>query len=572
MSNDLGIDRSGNNNNWTPTNLAATDVVLDSPTNNFATLNPLYYINSGTNKAIYMELSEGNTKFNAANIGTNQDGRGMGTIAPSSGKWYWEMYKITSEVSAGISRADLDDPSGPGAQQVGDIYYLRDGRKRRDGALETYGASTTTADIVGIGLDLDGGSITFYKNGVSQGVAYNTGISGHAWYPMTHAGAGGSWYGVINFGQDSSFAGNKTAQGNQDSNNIGDFYYEPPTDFLALCTDNLPEPTVVPSEHFGVVTWTGNDSVQHITGLGFQPDLVWAKDRSAARRSNLIDVVRGTQARIFSSDVEAEAPNSGLSSFNSDGFSLTGGYSDTNHLNETFVAWCWKANGAPVAHQPTGATISAQVSANVDAGFSIARYTGNGVSGATIGHGLNQEPEMIISKRLTGGSWRVIHKDIGLTKTLYLDEHIAAGNDTERPELTDATVFTHRGTITDPYITYSFHSVEGFSKIGSYTGNGSTDGAFVYTGFKPRYVMVKRTDSAASWHIYDTEREPLNPNATILMANATNVEENNHSIYDIDFVSNGFKHRDTYAAQNASGGTYIYIAIAEDPFKHTNAR
>jgi len=379
---------------------------------------------------------------------------------------------------------------------------------------------------------------------------------------------------IFNIGQDSSFAGNKTAQSNTDDNGYGDFYYSPPTDYLALCTQNLDDPAVTPSEHFDVVTWTGNDSVQHITGLDFQPDLVWAKDRSATRRSNLIDVVRGTQARLYSSDTEAEAPNSGLSSFNSDGFSLTGGYSDTNHLNETFVAWCWKANGSDVLNE--NGTLDSQVSANQDAGFSIVSYTGTG-SNATVGHGLDDVPELVLFKnRSISQDWAVYNDTIGATHTMRINETDGAyvSGRFQNTDPTSSVIYVSTQTVVNGngnnMIAYCFHSVEGYSKIGWYHGGGTADDAvFVYTGFKPAYLMLKAINRTAPWVIYDVARDTHNQMTNHLEADTNLAEQTDLAI---DFLSNGFKPKSAAGDINTADGEYIYLAFAETPFKYTNAR
>jgi len=559
----LGLDRSGNGHHWTPTNLAPTDVVLDTPTNNFCTMNVLHGSSMG--------YSEGNLKLQSS--GSN--GSTRGTVAMTSGKWYWEMY--------------IQSASGTFNHHIGVQYsgakngYDGDDRivLRNDGVV--YGATqgTTTissigvGDILGITFDADTNTLQYYKNNSTNGSAFTAPTTDTPYTPH-FLGNATSGYIVFNFGQDSSFAGNKTAQSNTDDNGYGDFYYEPPEGFLALCTDNLPCPTVVPSEHFGVVTYTGNGTGQSITGVGFQSDLVYIKSRNQAGSSNVYDVVRGVSAgNLTTNALAADSGNAdNFTSFDSDGFTLpadTAGYNNIN--NRTYVAWCWKANGTSVLNE--NGTIDSQVSANQDAGFSIVSYTGTGAN-ATVGHGLSSAPEMIIAKSRTDSQhWSVYHASAGNQYGFRLNE---AHAQIDFPYWNDTTptssVFSIGGNdftnkSSSNFIAYCFHSVEGYSKVGSYTGNGNADGTFVYCGFKPRYVMIKSTDMNLSWYIHDTAREPENPVDLRLVADGAHAEA---SEQPRNMLSNGFKLRGTSVGTNASGSTYIYIAFAETPFKYSNAR
>jgi hypothetical protein len=405
-----------------------------------------------------------------------------------------------------------------------------------------------------------------------------------------------------NFGQDSSFAGTKTAQGNQDGNGIGDFYYAPPTGFLALCTKNLPDPTVIPSEHFNTVTYTGDGGTNRgIIGIGFAPDFVWTKMRSGAWGHGQWDTVRGATKRLTSAEQDAEVTwTDAVKSFDSDGFT-TGSNEDTNKSSSTFVAWNWKAGGAPTTDNvasagatPTagsvkidgsnlgsalsGSLAATRLSANTDAGFSVLTYSGNSTN-STVAHGLSKAPEMVIVKiRNLQGTWAVYTKPLTAAKLLFLDRPIvpsssgaAFWNSTEPT----ASVFS-LGTDGDSnatgynYVAYCFHSVDGHSKVGSYTGNGSADGTFVYTGFRPAYVMFKSSSHAYTWGVSDSVRDTYNVvmgqlDPAYSVAEATDSRET-------DFLSNGFKIRQGNGERNSNGATYIYIAFAEMPFKHSNAR
>jgi len=326
-----------------------------------------------------------------------------------------------------------------------------------------------------------------------------------------------------------------------------------------------------PNLHFNTVLWTGTGSSMSITGVGFQPDWVWYKGRSFAYNHGLFDVVRGTTNFLKSNSTDVEASVSGVTAFNSDGFSLgtdAGGVGS----GHTFVAWNWKANGAGVSN--TAGSITSTVSANTTAGFSIVKWTPPTASTPqTIGHGLGVAPSMMIVKnREVAISWRVYHKSLGNTKALDLNNTNTPVTDSGFWENTTptSTVFTtgngngySTGGSTDDFIAYCFAEVKGFSKFGSYVGNGSTDGTFVYTGFKPAFVIFKRSSSTGNWQLYDNKRLGYNANNNNFQSNLTNAESTDS---DIDILSNGFKFRVSGTDANGSGSTYIYMAFAENPF------
>jgi hypothetical protein len=419
-----------------------------------------------------------------------------------------------------------------------------------------------------------------YKNNTSLGVAY-TGLNstlGDTFTFTCQNNATGTTTFVWNFGQDSSFAGEKTAQGNQDGNSIGDFYYTPPTGFLALCTSNLPAVAVVPSANFNTVLWTGDGSTKSITGVGFQPDLVWGKNRVEAWNNTLFDAVRGTGKLLQSNLSNAETNNDVwgyLSAFNSDGFTLTAGSSGIDQVNDNsdaYVAWNWKANGSGSAN--TVGDIDSTVSVNTDAGFSIVSYEGSG-SAETVGHGLGVIPEIVIIKnRERSAQWMVYHEDIGATKFVELSTTAAESTDAAFNDTAPtATVFSVGGSSNatnasgEDLIAYCFHSVDGYSKVGSYEGNADDDGTFVYTGFRPEMIIIKNIDAVQNWYTFDSARDALNPITNPLSPNSSGTEDT----ASCDFLSNGFKMRDDDAAWNGAN-TYIYIAFAETPFKYSNAR
>ena len=566
----FGADSSGNGNNFIENNFNKSDQMLDSPTNNFATMNPL-------DKVLSPTLSEGNLKSSHGN-----DVESRATMYVSSGKWYWEncvtggSYGMLGITKLGSTVINYHAVGGVAYyQNNGNKYVLDDGS-----AGLSYGASYTTGDIIGIAYNADDNEITFYKNNVSQGTI--TSIPDNTYAPSVSSAT--SYTGVINFGQDSSFAGNKTAQGNQDGNDIGDFYYTPPTGFLALCTSNLPDVAVIPSEHFNTVLYTGNGTTgQSITGVGFQSDFLWAKARASTTGSShrLFDSVRGVSKQIRSNSTGAEGTDTELTSFDSDGFTIDDdGNGSLNDNNIAYVAWNWKANGSGSSN--TDGSTNSTVSANTDAGFSIVSYTG--ASGAqTIGHGLSLAPEMIIVKnRDSAQEWVVMVEHCGNadfeTDYIRLDTNGSLADNTffndTKPTNSLFSVGDSQPTNSghgNNYIAYCFHSVEGFSKLGFFVGNSSTDGVFTYCGFSPRYIIIKKINAVNNWYIYDTARTPNNVTGTVLLADSSNAEATQTYFY-IDILSNGFKARTTDGALNASAGQYTWMAFAETPFKYSNAR
>jgi len=333
-----------------------------------------------------------------------------------------------------------------------------------------------------------------------------------------------------------------------------------------------------PNLHFNTVLYTGNGGTQSITGVGFQPDWVWIKRRNSSGGNMITDVVRGVTNTIVTNETSAtQTLANGLTAFGTDGFTV-GSESGFNGSSDTFVSFNWKAaNSAGSAN--TDGSISSTVSVNTTAGFSIVKYVGNATSGATVGHGLGAAPDAMIIKNYStsGAQWTVFNQSLGNTKGMQLDSTAVAGTSAAYWNNTSpsATVFT-LGNGGDPNgngantIAYCFKSIKGYSKFGSYTGNGNADGTFIYTGFKPAWIMTKRaTGSTNEWYVYDNKRTPTNPSLAYIVSN-TNSAENNGSQQDRDMLSNGFKIRNGNAAQNASGSTYIYMAFAENPIVGTN--
>ncbi len=336
-----------------------------------------------------------------------------------------------------------------------------------------------------------------------------------------------------------------------------------------------------PELYFQTKLYTGNGSSRSITLDGsenMQPDWVWIKNRGGTYASPGFDSVRGTTKFLETNDTTAEQTDSNtLTSFDSNGFSLgSDGNSYVNRSSSpnTYVAWNWKAGGS--ASSNSNGTITSSVSVSTDAGFSIVTYTGNGTAGATIGHGLGSVPKWIIVKvRNTANEWVVYHTSLGATKFIEMNSSGASQtnstrfNDTE-PTSSVFSVGTAAGlnTNNDTHVAYCFAEKKGYSKFGSYTGNGNADGTFVYTGFKPAWVMRKvATGGTGSWAIYDNKREPGNVMDKELFADSSSAEG---SFTQMDFLSNGFKFRTSNSAGNGSGQTYVYMAFAESPVVNSN--
>ena len=573
----MGNDANGSNN-FTLYNITANDQMLDSPTNNFATLNSVDKWGST------MTLSEGNLKQKEV---TSTYGSYTGVRAsiafPKTGKWYIEYNELTSPASTdgiggfrpvtnGQNMATNGDYAGTG----GKIGYLNASGLFFANTSVSFGAG----DILMFAYDSENGKTWLGKNGtwISSGnpsTAANPVIFTEFAQDTFFGLFSRELEGVANFGADSSFAGNKTAQSNQDANGIGDFYYAPPTGFLALCTQNLPEPTVIPSEHFNTVLYTGNGANRSISGVGFgsAPDFVWIKNRDGTNGHQLLDVVRGATKHLSSNTAQNQSTDAtGLTSFDSDGFSL-GTATGVNTNGDGFVAWNWKAGGS--ASTLTTGTIDSVVSANPSAGFSIVKYVGNNSLNATIAHGLSQTPTFIITKNMTNSAYWATYLSNDVNVKYYLN---ASSRDGSTSWITPASSLitlssNNANNVNESgssYINYCFHSVDGHSRVGQYTGNGSDDGTFVNCGFRPKYVLIRR-NLDAYWNIFDTERGPYNVMNNAIFANGGDAE-NVSGNWNIDLLSNGFRQRNIHDYMNDNGETFFFIAFAETPFKFSNAR
>jgi|14BtaG_2_1085337.scaffolds.fasta_scaffold00034_13 hypothetical protein len=576
----IGEDSSGNDNTFSPTNLSGpTDITTDTPTNNFATFNSLFKRTS-----VNPTFSEGNCKV----VQGASNGIAYSTQGVFSGKWYAEIKvdNVGTATSCGILEPLAYDNGNPDTQA---IYYQSNGNKNNKGSASSYGASYTTGDIIGIALDADNGTLAFYKNGASQGTAFTGLDTNTTWLIGCH--------GYINSGS-SGQSGNygnppfSISSGNSDDNGYGNFEYAPPSGYLALCTQNLATespPTIDDaSQYFNTLTWSGDNTTRSFTGVGFSPDWVWIKNRNSSGGQVVYDSVRGNgkQLQTHESGAEQTNPQFGyVSSFNSDGFTLTPGtYSgyesgNVNMSGRTYVGWNWRGSDSNAVSNTDG-SITSTVSANQTAGFSIVTYTGNGSDNSTIGHGLGKAPAMIILKgRSSVEDWMVYHKDLTAGSEIKLNSTSAQADDVNNatwgdnhPSSVGSSTFAvgyagdsnSNGTT---YVAYCFAEIEGYSKFGKFSGNSSLDGPFIHTGFSTKWVMYKNITSATDWMILDDKRihNASNSQLDYLEPNTYDPEGDMR----LEFLSNGFKLREdseSGAKFNVTGETYIYMAFAENPF------
>jgi len=539
----------------------------------YCTWNPL---GAGTN----IVVSNGNLD---ATSNTNAWRQIKGTIGVTSGKWYWECTDTGTNSSTdnqyhGISN-DLETP----ATNLGTVsgYCYGDNGDKYAAGTNTGGAGATytNGDVIGMALDLDSGTktITFYKNGILQFTQTITGSS--PWHPASNCYY--SQTGPIfttTFGQKP-------------------FKFPPPAGFQPLALANLPRPTIVrPDQFMGIVTYTGNSTDNRKITVGFKPDFVWFKSRSNSGAHALFDSIRGTNM-LASNETGAESsfgspPIGGyLNTFERDGFTVKNGSTNNTYVNEsayTYVAWCWKAGGsgggysfwkddigystAAAAGLTAGTITPTGASVNTKSGFSIIGYTGPGTPSSTIsvGHGLNVAPTFLIFKdRDSSVNWQVWTTASSSSGTVIEGLNNTASGTTPWTYIstTSSLIQFNSGNSAQTsngkkFICYAWHDVPGFSKFGSYTGNGSADGPMVVTGFRPRWIIIKST-AEGSWPIMDSSRDTYNATGLYLWSDLPNAEVDNRSLYPIDFLSNGFKIRNSTIA--ASSTTYIYAAFAEAP-------
>ena len=385
-----------------------------------------------------------------------------------------------------------------------------------------------------------------------------------------------------NFGQDSTFAGLKTAGGNTDANGFGDFAYPVPTGALSMCSANLPEPTIKKSsKYFDIKLYTGDGatSARAISGFNFAPDFVWLKNRDSTYHHQLHDTVRGTSGGvIYSNTNDDEDATYSLASFNSDGFSIAkdADQAGQNNNGDDYVSWCWDAGGSTVTNND--GSVSSQVRASTTAGISIVTYTGTG-SNITVGHGLGVTPDVhfIKSRSNSGNNWLVNFTLMdGSFDSLRLNGSNQRGNITAYNAPT-STVFSRPSSQDDnneEMLAYCFASVKGFSKYGTFRGTANADGPYIYLGFRPALVIIKKINASGEWVMLDDTRDTGNVTKNFLFASETTVESAGSGSTEnyIDILANGFKLRNGNNKTNASGKVMLYMAWARSPFKYSRAR
>ena len=546
------------------------DSLIDTPTNyddgtnvggNYATFSPIDSHSSNT-------FANGNLEATNAGVAVFANL----TMGFTSGKWYCEI-----EVNGGgngscmVGICDLNKPHANRKYgQTGGLYMYQSTGGLYGGGLggsfsdTSYGSAYSDGDIIGIGLDMDNGNVRLYVNGTDLGQANTTSLIGARVSPAVN--------------NDTNTASFKLNAGQRP------FAYTPPTDHLPLVTTSFADPTIADgSTAFDTSIWSGNSTQDRKISTAFSPDFVWVKRRNAAKNHILIDAIRGDDNYLHSNTTNANQVQANLLGLVSDGYEL-GTVQSVNITGSTYVGYAWDAGESTVSN--TDGSITSSVRASASNGFSVISYTGNSTRGATVGHGLNAVPGFLVVKnRSTAASnpaWGVKHSGLYSNSAAFVKLESTDALIAESPSagaLFNATnpgssVFTlgDRDTTNangDNYIAYCWTPVEGFSSFGSYTGNGSADGPFVFTGFRVRWLLLKRTNGTGDWFILDSERNSSNPTDSYLRPNRSAPEADNTEF--VDLLSNGFKIRATGNAYNGSGVTVIYAAYAEHPFA-SNAR
>ena len=581
-SSTIGADTGGGDNHFDSSGIAASDQMEDRPTNNYAVLNPLSLGSGGT-------LAEGNLELATSSSGYANC---YSTIAMGEAndtkKYYAEFYvTVASEAIIGMATLAAYDTAHVGNNDESWGYY-QDGALRW-GSWSTPGSNDTylNGEIIGVMYDASANTITFYNEGVAQTYGFSSTQDLDTKKPLVFAMSDASGSGtagvVANYGQDPTFAGNKTS--GQDTSQ-SEFYYAPPTGAVALSTANLPDPTIADgTDHFDTLLYTGDGNK---TGLDFTPDLTWIKNRDSDYSHVVGDVIRGDNNFLATNSTGAEGTDSTkFKSFVTGGIDV-GDHDGTGNSSDDYVAWNWKG-GSTHSHENYNAT----------AGFSIIKWTGDDDSMAdssqTVSHTLGATPDFIIAKNRTNnasgtGSWIVYHKDLPAGDFLKLDDNaakftpetslissigigtVAFASDAQG--LSPTNEYLNFGgevdvSDADTYIAYLFSEVGGYSKFGSYEGNTDADGPFVWCGFRPAMVMIKTT-SSDRWVISDAGRNPYNVVTGELNPNDSATEDTSSTPFD--FLSNGFKLRRAGNVFNATGRDYIFAAFAEKPLKYATAR
>jgi hypothetical protein len=563
-TNGIGHDHSGNGNNWTPsgftTSGTGTDVMSDTPTNNFATLNPLIgYQAGGLLAPIY---SNGNLTV-APQVNSGNNSRvASATLARNpadGGVWRWEMVvNNTNNSFYGIMAIDENYGSGNfgplwGASGLGGTLSTSGGASAN---LQEQHATISAGDVITIVVSFDDNEIGWYINGTRDGFYNGCNFSDYdqlvpffkeatrTQTPCTFD---------VNFGQ-------KAFQYTISGDAWGDL-------------STLPAPDIADgSEYFSTTLYTGVSGSQSVDA-GMATDLAWIKSRSTSQSHSLTDRVRGNDLVLQSNEQSAET--SGDIDLTSTGVTIGDNNALRGAAGVSYVLWSWLAGGSGSSNND--GSIPSTVSANRTAGFSIVTYTGNGSSSATVGHDLNATPAMIILKARAGTNannhWYCWHQKLSSGYNILPSSSsgqlipssgvIAAPTNTTNFGFTAGSNLLNVNETNTTYVAYCFAEVEGYSKFGSYTGNGNADGPFVYCGFRPRWIMTKAYTTTSEWVIWDTARDPYNLAEQSLQSQSSSTELN---FYDIDVLSNGFKIRTSFSTHNQSGYNYLVAAFAENPF------
>lgn len=573
-----GTDNSGNGNNWTENNIdtssgdATYDLMSDVPTltdedtNNFATLNP-------NNMAVNTTMTDGNLKAsNSVNHATM-----FPTIMPTTGKYYFECKMAVNAVLGLGFRTDTNKVESAYSDEANKYYfYLNNSNAYR--IVETTNTAlgsnlNSTSSTFQVAIDFDAAKYYFGVNNTWYAADWGTDgdpasgtnpsydlTDGTKMFPFVYV-AGGTW--TVNFGQQP-------------------FNYTPPTGFKKINTFNLPDSTITDgSKYYKNKLWTGNGTNQDID-VGFNPGLMWYRNITDASGGVWTDIVRGDDLHFQTTNTNAEG-SFGDMEFITNGYNVAGNSNLDNENAHAFASWNWLAGGTGSSNGD--GSITSTVSVSTKAGFSIVSYAGSNAAG-TIGHGLGKTPDVLITKNRnegTDGNWVFWHSS--MTNAFSTDAYYMYLNSSQAQSVSggvfykgtdiNATTYgfqsgnTNVNASGDNYITYAFAEVEGYSKIGSYYGNGSADGPFVYTGFRPAFVMFKNASDTRNWGLIDTARSTYNKTLSTLEPNLTNTPNTSDNF---DFYSNGFRPVSTDPGGNGSGNTIVYMAFAENPFKNSNAR
>jgi len=558
---------------------------------NFATMNPLH---KTSNSVVY---SQGNLKTSPSSNWSSTTWCFSNIVIPKDKKIYVEA-RLSAGAGVYASLAAATNLSTPGTSEVGSdgsVSLYNESKYVNGTRSASWITAASAGDILQLAIDGSNNKVWLGYNNTWGGSGNPSAGSNEAGTINTSTALGYDIFiactqnsvstMTFNFGQDSTFGGEVSAGGNADANGFGDFKYAPPTNFLALCTGNLSvsadiDPAQTDDEYsgknFNTVLFDGNGTTNAVTGLGFKPDLIIGFTRSGEQSKRVVDSTRGGSERLYTDLTSAASTGiATISEFWTDGFTATGG-AFNNDSGKTCGAWCWKATGGTTASNGNG-SITTTVQANTKAGFSIITYTGNG-STATIGHGLTKAPELIWFKRRSGSAqnWRVYHASLGATQRLTLNDNRAAETASTFQDTTPSNTVIYIGsdsnvnTSSGDQLAYAWHSVEGFSKFGSYEGNANDNGPFVYTGFRPRMLWIKEADNADDWVVYDTARDTANTGSSKVTRFESSVVEFDGTGRAIDILSNGFKIRTSNNTINQSSSTFVWGCWGDVPFKYNN--